>query len=397
MRRWQGAAPRTVLLGIACLVAGCTAPDTNFSQFPGFDTYLEAHPPGSALPDDSERALLERFRPRLFVAVGQSAPVDFYRDYIRPGVLRTGAGQVLQPPISAGILNAHRDDPRAEFVHHTGAAGSGAAVAVPIAYGTVEHENLLFATDAGEVSVRLVLLTYHFVFRHSGLPFALPVWQAVPLGLIGDLSDWHQLDHYTAVTVLVDASQAPVAMVVQQHNYQRTYLFGETVSLGPDGRASVDVALRSNELYPHRPGRHRRRAVRFLTPAAMRFMLGDGPRPWTSADDVTQGDRELGYQLGFLPPDDAFYTFKGFLGERRRLPGRAGPPGALYNTLPELKPWSVQAFLGYWREGNSGDLDRFERTVEARRDYQAFAVAQSRVFLANWRCLSRGEHDCTLE
>ena len=64
------------------------------------------------------------------------------------------------------------------------------------------------------------------------------------------------------------------------------------------------------------------------------------------------------YQLGFLPPDDAFYAFAGYLGERRLLPGRDGPPGADYNTLTALKPLYRQWVAGYWREGNSGDLNR---------------------------------------
>ena len=55
------------------------------------------------------------------------------------------------------------------------------------------------------------------------------------------------------------------------------------------------------------------------------------------------------YVLEFLPPDDAFYVFEGRLGEPRRLPGRDGPPGAIYNTLPALHPPEAALPAFYWR------------------------------------------------
>ena len=61
-----------------------------------------------------------------------------------------------------------------------------------------------------------------------------------------------------------------------------------------------------------------------------------------------------------MAPADAFYTFKGFLGARRRLPGRSGPPGADYNTLPRFKPLAVQFAISYWRDGSRADLARLK-------------------------------------
>ena len=184
---------------------------------------------------------------------------------------------------------------------------------------------------------------------------------------------------------------------MQQHNYQRTYLFGEGIELPPDRRIIVDVAARSNELYPHVAGRTRRRAVCFLDHRAMRYLLGYGPRPSLSACDVTDAAREAAYRLEFLPPRDAFYSFQGSLGEPRLLPGRDGPPGADYNTLPGLKPWPIQWFLGYWRENNGADRRRFERTIGEAGDYVGFARAQRRVFFDNWACLRAAGQDCRLE
>lgn len=67
-----------------------------------------------------------------------------------------------------------------------------------------------------------------------------------------------------------------------------------------------------------------------------------------AAYDVTDGTVKVDYELKFLPPNDAFYTFIGSLGERRLLPGRDGPPGAMYNTLPELVPFENSLAFFYW-------------------------------------------------
>jgi len=63
--------------------------------------------------------------------------------------------------------------------------------------------------------------------------------------------------------------------------------------------------------------------------------------------DITHGEEEQEYQLAFLPTADAFYTFQGRLGEGRKLPGRDGPPGADYVTLPALMPMANRLVSGY--------------------------------------------------
>ena len=200
----------------------------------------------------------------------------------------------------------------------------------PVVYVTVERTGLWAPEEPDRPAEEFTVVTYHLVFRASGLPAGLSLAASIPLRLVADLDDWHQLDHYTAAFVVLAADGRPVALTLQQHNYLRTYLVGESVELGPDGRFDIDVAIRSNELYPHVPGRKVRRAVRFLDHDARAFMMGFGKRPMMSADDITDPDRTVDYEFAFLPGSDAFYSFHGFLGERRWLPGRDGPPGARY-------------------------------------------------------------------
>ena len=369
--------------------AGAVAADRNFSQYPGFAEYFAEHPPAAAAgPDD--RALARRHAPRFHLPAGHEGPIDFYRDYIASGRLVAGDGIRIDGPTPAE-LNRYRDDATAEFVHVP-----GGEVPRPVVYAGVERSDLWAPREAGSAVEEFIVAIYHLVFRASGLPAALPAAAEASLGWFADLDDWHQLDHYTAAFVVLDAGERPVALTLQQHNYLRTYLVGESVRPGGDGRFDIDVAIRSNELYPHVPGRRTRRAVRFLTPESTAFMMGYGERPMMSADDITDPVRIVGYELAFLPGSDAFYTFQGYLGERRMLPGRDGPPGARYNTLPRLKPLPAQILGGYWREMHEGDRARYRRSREHSDDPAGFARAQAPVFHGNLDCLRYGNSGCTL-
>ena len=374
---------------LICTSAGVAAADRNFSQYPGFAEYFAANPPAAAA-GPADQALARRHAPRFHLPAGHEGPIDFYRDYIAHGYLVSGDGVRIDGPTPAD-LNRYRDDVRAEFTHVPGAAEPR-----PVVYAMVERTGLWGPKEPARTAEKFTVVTYHLVFRVSGLPAATPLAVAIPLRLVADLDDWHQLDHYTAAFVVLDAAERPVALTLQQHNYLRTYLVGESAELAPDGRFDIDVAIRSNELYPHATGRTVRRAVRFLDHDARAFMMGFGKRPLMSADDITEPDRAVAYELAFLPGSDAFYAFHGFLGERRRLPGRDGPPGARYNTLPGLKPLPAQILDGYWRDGNEGDWARYQSSRENGSGPAGFARAQAAVFHRNLDCLRRERKGCAL-
>lgn len=97
--------------------------------------------------------------------------------------------------------------------------------------------------------------------------------------------------------------------------------------------------------------------------------------------DITHGEEEQEYTLKFLPSSDAFYTFKGRLGEQRSLPGRDGPPGAQYVTLPPLMPWANRLVSGF-RPGN----------VEQEREKSA-ALFDSKNFRISLPALDRYKQD----
>ena len=355
------------------VVAGCSFASGNFSQYPGFADYFAGHPRSSVLPTADEQELLRRHRPHWMLPPGHAGAVDFYGDYIANGVLVDGKGAMVSSPVTPAILNAHRNDPGAVFTHR---AVRGSPPVAPVVFARIDRERF---EATGHAPRCLTLLTYNIVFRTSGLPAGFGAWTSRALGAVFDLGDWHQLDHYTAATLVLDEREAPVMLRLQQHNHQRVWVLGADLPLHSDRRPVIDVAIRSNELYPHADGRMRHRSVPFPTPGGMRYLLGFGPAPMWSADDITDGRDEADPALAFLPHDDAFYGFHGWLGERRRLPGRDGPPGADYNTLPALVPASLQLAAGYWREDNREDLAAVEAGFARGADLAAFAAARRAV------------------
>ncbi len=380
-------------LAIPVLLLGAitaNAASTNFSQYPGFAEWYAASPPSNSIPSETDQALLKKHRPRFFLSEEQTGFIDFYRDYVALGTLRDGSGKTLSASVTTELLNKHKDNPTVEFTHEPRTGHK----TIPVIYGRITREKVDWLGEQRE----LTFLAYTAVFAHSGLTSGLLGWQKLSLGLLGDLDDWHQLDHYTAATLILDQKQRPFALMLQQHNYLRTYLIGETLSLPEDGRPAIAVAHGSNELFPYQPSRKSHRAVPFLSPSNFRYMLGAGSRPFFTADDITQPGEEREYQLVFLPPSDAFYTFKGYLGARRLLPGRDGPPGADYNTLPELKPLHLQMLYGYWRYRNEGDIARMEASFQADTYWYAFATGQHQVFFTNAACaIAWGPPDCSFK
>ena len=314
-----------------------------FMRLPGWTDIRAAR--SDQPPSAADRALLEKFKPALFIAPGEEGPLDFYRDYIASGELRSGDEKtVIQNP-SPRDLNKLRDDPAAVFIHHP--ARPGNAPVRPVAYGGARRAELILSENESRPAT---FLSYHFAFRHSGLPAGTHPLLARLANLAGDSRDWHQLDHYTAAFVALDENDSPFAVLLQHHNYMRTYLVGADPALPPDAPPALDAAISSNELYPHRAEKTVRPAAGNIGPKTIDYLAGLREKPplLRASPDMTDGKKRVEYELEFPPPDDAFFMFLGRLGEPRKLPGRDGPPGAIYNTLPSLHPPEIALPAFYW-------------------------------------------------
>jgi hypothetical protein len=155
----------------------------NFSQHPGFDDYFKANPPATEVPSAQDRALLRKHRPHFFVSANSRRPIDFYADYIAHGKLRKADGTLISDAVTPELLNEHKDDPSVVFTH---VLPQRSDEALPVVFGRVDRASI----DLGEGALPLTFLTYHAVFRHSGLPAGLPAWQDWLLSWIADPQDW---------------------------------------------------------------------------------------------------------------------------------------------------------------------------------------------------------------
>lgn len=367
------------------LLASCNG-DRNFSQFPGFAEHFNQYPPQDRTLTTLEFELIEKFKPAVYLAEGQREPVDFYTDYIARGELQIN-GKKISDNVTPDLLNQYRDNPEASF-HYLGDYRDAGSATV---YARLDIEE----TNYPGVESEYTFLTYNLVFPVSGILQGLGALQSVALTIGGNLNDWHQLDHYVSVMVAVVKKPSisstvtdkttgkvnsesggvtdykAVAMTLQQHNYQTTYL------LDPDNpEISVDIAMRSNELYQHSSQRIEHPAVSFLSSDNMEFVLTGNNKPTMAGYDITHGQKTLSYQLSFLPQTDAFYQFKGALGKARLLPGRSGPPGADYVTLPGLMPRLVRMVTGYRPESAAKEIALYKALLDRENfSIRADAVA----------------------
>ena len=336
---------KTLLVPVSlAILVGCSGEEKMFSQRQGFECIRDAQ--SSLLPDEREQALLERHKPKLFVSEGAEGPLDFYADYIASGTL-SAEGKKDNDAVDQAALNEVKLNPTATFTHKRASGDVSHVGYGSVHYGTVD----LIGLDPPMRD--WTFLRYHFAFRTSGIAMGVKGWQGLLMGVAGSLDDWHQLDHYTAIVVALDETDRPAAVMLQQHNYKRTYIVGTDPAFPAGGPFMVDVAKRSNELYPHRDRPTMHRAASFISSDSVAWLAGTSDEmPSLGTYDATSPDREIDYELKFLRPDDAFYVFVGRLGEKRMLPGRDGPPGAIYYTLPEIWEYEKSLPMFYWTEND---------------------------------------------
>ena len=248
----------------------------------------------------------------------------------------------------------------------------------PVVYGRLYRETVTFPTGNGDsVSRDLIFLKYNVVFATSGLPASLPRGFEVLLRVAGlDLEDWHELDNFVAIHIVLDEKECPIAVILAQHNHHRTYLIGRDLDLPADGRMAFDIALRSNEVYlaSDDTGPVKHRVVRWSL--FMRYLLSGEDPPFFRGYDITYGLRaggkEISYDLRSLSPCDPFYTATMMLGEPRpflgRYVGRDGPPGADYYTVPSLLPLGNLLKFSYLHDGDPNDISMIDGAIDLERE-----------------------------
>ncbi len=378
--------------------AGCVSKKTSYRTFadhPGFKEYYsdlcsKSKPLPPITEDDQD--LLRKYRPRLILPPGGRYPIDFYRDYLPYTVMRRYPEKtIVAQKVTPDMLKANQDNTWVYLdlqLDRFRAAGLDRQPDLteqqysdqqrkPAVYGRVYRETVTFPKGKGDLISRdLIFLKYSTVFATSGLVANLPRGFEPLLRIMGlDLEDWHQLDIFGAIYVVLDEKEIPIAVMLAQHNNHRTYLVGKDISLPIDGRMAFDIALRSNEIYPasDNTGPVKHRAVRRTL--YMKYLLSGEDPPLFRGYDITYGIRaggkEISYDLAFLSPCNPFYTARMMLGEPRpflrRNIGRNGPPGADYYTIPPLLPLGNLLKFSYLRDGDPDDVAMIDKAIDVEK------------------------------
>ncbi len=379
-------------LAITCILFSllpCHARGAGAEDWPeGFRAWLTALTYEDEDPSDfgtpvmaADRRLLEKFRPRVFIAPGGRVPVDFYGFYLPNTVVRDSSGEIVEESPSRAYLK--KIERRAGWcLDYTGpdspCKNESCRGYVGTGYGRVYRERARYRTRTGIREEPVTILKYNFAFIYSGLPAEIGGIKETLAGLVLDPSRVHELDIHGAVHVVVDKAGRPLVLLLAQHNYFRSYVFGVDIPEMPeDGRVPVCFALRSNEPYPCPDGDKpvKRRTVG--NPVNIAYVIDGSGRPLLSGMDIVfgpgAGAEEVRYTLKFLPRRDPLYVSWIPLGNREKILffGRfysTGPPGMDLNTWPELKKYSDIMQFWYLSDDDSEEASLMREAFRSFTD-----------------------------
>jgi hypothetical protein len=402
-----------LLLLIPLAFTNCAGKYHTFADYPGFKEYYQTRCDTPPLPPaEKDQKLLEKYRPRFVLPPGGSYPIDFYRDYLPYTVMKSWPEKkVIALDVNRGLLQKHRVDRGAYLDFDTGQyrsdgmdlrwteeSPSSDLGRVPVVYGRVYREEVSFQDSRGGMEDHaLTFLKYNLLFATSGLPAELSAWSRLLLSLGGfDRDDWHVLDNFVAAHVVLNEAEAPIAIILAQHNHHRAFLIGKDIPNPPDGRAAFDVALRSNEIYPASgsPDAVSHRVIRWSL--YLDYLLSGENGPSLKGADVTWGKNagggEFDYDLKTLSPCDPLYTSEMLLGQPRPFLGlhlgRDGPPGSDYYNMPKLLPMGNMLKFAYLKDGDPEDIALARKAIDRKNkgmNVEMIMEHGGRRFLKDWR------------
>ena len=151
--------------------SGCSKHETSFTEIPAFKEHFANNKPSETLPSNIEQTLLSKYRPRIFMAKGQTSMIDFYADYVDNGSLYLD-GKFISDKVTQSLLNEHKDNVQAEFRYkprHKSIQQQG----VPAVYARIHKDDLTYKDQR----LPLTFLSYNLVFANSGLLKGIAGWQ----------------------------------------------------------------------------------------------------------------------------------------------------------------------------------------------------------------------------
>ncbi|MBW2250372.1 MAG: hypothetical protein JRF60_07000 [Deltaproteobacteria bacterium] len=312
-------------------------------------------------PQDSESTLrlLEKFRPRIFVAPKSYLPISFYQDYLLQCVVRQRKNprtpQYQQ--VSRPLLQDIQFNPGTYLDYRVSAKAArrfDIKDVHPEIYGRIYTDVL--STD--NLKTSLIFLKYSLIFPYSGLPSKIGRLKRLSSHLIGDPQGWHELDIHGAIHIILGGNtHQPLGVLLAQHNHHRIYLVGKDFKWPDDNRVSISFSQYSNEPYlmkDNAPYRLERTVgnpmhIAYLFGVTDKAPLGAG---WDKIFSKKGGAREMPVELVLLPLNDPLYTAWIPMGNIDKIWGlwetwyRRGPPGIDFYTMGSLK--NLADLTAFW-------------------------------------------------
>lgn len=377
----------TILLFTVAFTAHAGHSNTNAWPFSFVDGFLQPLIfPDSEWSDDDfgnstdldAQALLEKFRPRIFVAPGGLLPIDFYRDYLPNTVAKDASNAIVNAAPDRRYLK-YIERSYGYYLDYQGKHLTSSSVSrsnyVTTLYGRLYREVMEPAKPGSNTPRPYLILKYNAVFSASGLPARLPWYKNLGASLAGDTDMWHELDIHGAIHIFVnEITQQPEILLLAQHNHFRAYVIGRDIpSWRADKKIAVCFAQRSNEPYPCPTGSTVKRHRTVGNPGNFSFVVTGENALWDGSEDVVYGEQagaqEINYALKFLPSRDPLYVSWIPLGDKLKILGlfstfyREGPPGMDMNTFPALKKYTNLAQFWYFKEGDTKAAQLIKETI----------------------------------
>jgi len=293
-----------------------------------------------------DQALLKQFEPRVFVAPGGEAPIDFYRDYLpRTTIRRMKDNAMVEENLSRERLRANvlRTD---IYLDYKGPAQLDGGSVV---YGQVARETVNLSEEGKFKPYLLTFLHYHFVFLHEGLPARIKAWKERIVGYFIDPQKWRSPSVHNAFIVVLDEWYEVRAIMFSRYGQYRTLLRDVDFTMASGSPIALSFSKRSNAPYllPEAEDPIVRRVA--LDPKDIDFVLMGGSDPLFGGVDliysVLGGAREVAYRLEFLHAEDPLSVARFPLGPFPRfpwkgeIPYRRAPVGMIFHTCVSFARW----------------------------------------------------------
>jgi hypothetical protein len=335
--------------------------------------------------DDPEtRIILDKYKPRIYIAPDSYLPLNFYDDYIPQCIVRNtqNPGKELYPSLDRNLLNEIRFSTQVYLDYQVSPESAlmfDDSSISPTVYGRVYTDVIKYDDN----SINLIFLKYSLAFPFSGLPADTGFWKLLGSGIIGNPRGWHELDIHGAIHVILDEeNMIPVGVILAQHNHHRVFLRGIDFDWPGDNHVSISFSQFSNEPYLLPVDEQTRTERTIGNPMHIEYLFGvNDDAPLTAGFDkiysLKGGATEIAVKLELLPPDDALYTAWISMGDRLKIFGiwetwyMRGPPGIDFYTFPTLK--NLGDLMTFWYV-DPGDEQYFKLVKENIRSFDDFDI-----------------------